>query len=168
MKSKMNISIIFQVATILTTGLLAGLFYGYCCSVNKGLGNLSDEKYLEAFQSINTAIQNPIFFLSFIGSAFLLLISSYINYQSGISTTFYFSISATFIYFIGVLGITFFYNIPLNEKLNNFNIATATLSEITIMRKIFEKPWNIYHTVRTVASIITFGLSIFSLVKQKV
>ena len=56
----------FQFASILFTGLLAGLFYGYDCSVIKGLGNLQDDVYLQSFQSINKAIQNPYFFISLI------------------------------------------------------------------------------------------------------
>lgn len=39
-------------ATLLC-GLLAGLFYGYSCSVNNGLGRLNDPGYLKAMRSIN-------------------------------------------------------------------------------------------------------------------
>lgn len=53
--------------TILFSGLVAGLFYAYSCSVNPGLKALSDVEYLIAMQSINRAIQNPYFFCSFMG-----------------------------------------------------------------------------------------------------
>lgn len=54
--------------TALTTALIAGLFYAYSCSVNPGLGNLPDKEYILTMQSINIAIINPVFMLSFIGT----------------------------------------------------------------------------------------------------
>lgn len=168
MKTNMTIAVLFQLAGILTTGLTAGLFYGYSCSVNPGLGNLSDEKYLEAFQSINTAIQNPVFFLSFMGSVFLLPLSSYLAYRDGASASFYFLIGSALIYLIGVFGVTIIGNVPLNEQLDKFPLLSATANEISAMRKTFETPWNAYHTVRTFCSIVSFVLAVLSIMKQKI
>lgn len=159
---------ISQFAAILLTGLLAGLFYGYDCSVIKGLGNLQDEVYLQSFQSINKAIQNPYFFISFVGILLVLPVSSWLSYSNSNLASFYLLLSATLIYFIGVFGVTIFGNVPLNEQLANFSISTATEAEISAMRQTFEKPWNTYHTIRTIASIISFGLAILSLIKQKI
>ena len=74
MENSISLSIVqfFQFNAILLTGLVAGLFYGYDCSVIKGLGNLQDDHYLQLFQSINKEIQNPYFFVSFIGSMLVL------------------------------------------------------------------------------------------------
>lgn len=57
---------LIQIIAVVLTGLVAGLLYGYACSVTGGLGRLPDADYLSAFQSINKAIQNPWFFISFI------------------------------------------------------------------------------------------------------
>lgn len=165
MKTTMSTLLLFQILTIATTGLIAGLFYGYSCSVNQGLGNLSDLKYLEAFQSINKAIQNPAFFLSFMGSLLLLAITTYLQYRNAMSSSFYFLAAATLIYTIAVFGITVLCNVPLNEQLDKFPLQNATAEEITAMRKLFEQPWNNYHTARTFASILSFLLSILSLLK---
>lgn len=164
----MTFSVLFQLAAVLTTGLTAGLFYGYSCSVNIGLGNLSDEKYLETFQSINAAIQNPVFFLSFMGSVFLLPLSGYLVYRNGASVSLYFLIGATLIYLIGVFGVTVFGNVPLNEQLDKSPILSSTAVEISAMRKAFETPWNAYHTVRTLCSILSFALAVLSIMKQKI
>jgi uncharacterized membrane protein len=53
--------------TILFSGLVAGLLYSYSTSVNPGLKALPDNEYIRAMQSINTAIQNPVFFIAFMG-----------------------------------------------------------------------------------------------------
>jgi uncharacterized membrane protein len=60
-----------------------------------------------------------------------------------------------------------FCNVPLNEQLAKFSILTTTSNEISAMRKSFEKSWNSFHSVRTIASIISFGLTILSIIKSK-
>jgi uncharacterized membrane protein len=151
-----------QFIAILLTGLLAGLFYGYDCSIIKGLGKLQDEIYLQSFQSINKVIQNPYFFISFMGNLLVLPMASWLSYKNSNSATFYLFLSASLVYFVGVFGITMFYNVPLNERLANFSISTSTESEISEMRTVFENDWNKYHKIRTIASIVAFSLTILS------
>ena len=146
--------------TTITTGLIAGLFYGYACSVNIGLNSLPDSQYLQAMQSINKEIQNPVFFLSFMGSMPLLIISTYGLYRHGNSTGFYILLTATILYLIGPFGLTVFGNVPLNEALANFNIKGSGLQAIAAQRQKFEHPWNMLHLIRTIAAIITFMLAV--------
>ncbi|HEX8548763.1 MAG TPA: anthrone oxygenase family protein [Cytophagaceae bacterium] len=167
MEGSINLNII-QFAAILFTGLLAGLMYGYSCSVSAGLGSLHDDIYLLSFQSINVSIQNPYFFLSFIGNLLILPIASWLAYQHYNSVTFYFLAGATVVYIIGVFGVTVFGNIPLNQQLANFKVLNATESEIRQMRMAFESSWNNYHTIRTVAAITAFCLAILSLLTRKI
>lgn len=170
MESPVNLNLVqlFQFAAVLLTGLVAGFFYGYSCSVIKGLGNLQNAVYLQSFQSINKGIQNPYFFISFTGCLFALPFATWLSYKNSSSATFYILISATLIYAVAVFGVTIFGNVPLNEKLARFSISTASESEISSMRTAFENPWNNYHTVRTIASVISFGLAIISFLKPKI
>jgi uncharacterized membrane protein len=169
MENSMNLNIgqLFQFLAVLLTGLVAGLLYGYNCSVIKGLGNLQNDVYLQSFQSINKVIQNPYFFMSFMGCLFVLPLATWISYKNSSPVIFYMLLSATVIYVVGVFGVTIFGNVPLNEQLAKFSLSTATESEILEMRKIFEKPWNNYHTIRTAASVIAFSLAIISLLKLR-
>jgi len=152
-------------STVLLSGLVAGLFYAYSCSVNPGLKSLSDSEYIRAMQSINVAILNPLFFVSFMGLLALFPLSAYQSYGQG--STFYFLLGATVIYFIGTFGVTIFFNVPLNDRLAKFPILMATADESSAMRQAFEKPWNTYHTIRTVAAVVAFGLAILSVFRQK-
>ena len=126
----MSINALTQIATILLTGLVAGLFYGYDCSVIRGLGALPDKSFLSAFQSINREILNLYFFISFMGSLLLLPLATWLNYNSGISNSFYFLLAATLIYAIAVFGVTVFGNVPLNNILDQFNIEKASPAEL--------------------------------------
>ena len=163
----MAIQNIFHFLTILFCGLIAGLLYSYSCSVNLGLKTLADNEYVKAMQGINMAIQNPAFFVAFMGLLFTFPITTYLIYKHQLSSSFYFMLFATIVYFLGVFGVTVVFNIPLNEQLAKFDISSAATNEIAAMRKAFEKPWNSYHVVRTCASIISFVLTILSVLKSK-
>jgi hypothetical protein len=51
-------SIVLGLAT-LTTGLMAGVYYAYACSVMLGLARTSDRTFIDVMRQINVAIQNP-------------------------------------------------------------------------------------------------------------
>jgi uncharacterized membrane protein len=157
---------IIQVAAVVLAGLSAGLFYSYDCSVVKGLGNLPDKEYLSAFQSINRAILNPYFFISFIGSLLLLPVAAWLSYKGGPSVSFYYMLAAAILYATGVFGITIGGNVPLNEMLDRFDIANAPAEAIQAMRQKFEAKWNLLQHVRTYAAIPAFILGILSLTNR--
>ena len=72
------------------TALVTGLFYGYSVSVNGGLHRLNDSEYVRTMQSINTVIQNSLFFASFIGPVILLPLAAFLQRHKfdAICTTF--------------------------------------------------------------------------------
>ncbi|SHL92781.1 DUF1772 domain-containing protein [Mucilaginibacter sp. OK098] len=161
MKSK-NMTNIILIITATATGLIAGLFYAYSCSVNIGLGRLPDKEYLAAMQSINIAILNPLFFVSFLGTLLLLPLSTYLNFEQPLSTRFLLLLAAAIIYAIGVFGVTIFGNVPLNDALSNFNLEHASVKSIYEQRIRFEQPWLLLHQVRTIASVVCLILVIIS------
>ncbi len=133
------------------TALSAGLFYAYSCSVNPGLGRLPDDQYLAAMQSINRAILNPLFLLSFMGTLFLLPIAAWLNYQ-GMPKRFVLLASAALLYAIGTFGVTMFGNVPLNTVLDSVDLGSASAEHLQELRLAFEAPWNRLHQVRTLAN----------------
>lgn len=149
------------IASALVSGLIAGLFYSYSCSVNPGLGALPDVGYLAAMQSINRVILNPAFFLSFIGTLLLLPLSTYQHFGSG--QRFYWLLGATLVYAIGTFGVTLFGNVPLNDALDKVNL-TSSAQELAQFRLRFEIPWNRLHLIRTVASVVSFAMVVMACV----
>lgn len=150
--------------TVLFSGLIAGLMYSYSCSVNNGLKALPDEAYVKAMQSINTAIQNPYFFLCFLGLIVLFPLTAKLSYTQ---PYFYIWLAATLLYCIGVFGVTIFGNVPLNNQLAAFDSTNASAKEISEMRTAFESAWNNYHFIRTIAAVLSFGLTIAALFRAK-
>jgi uncharacterized membrane protein len=156
MKNKQMSQLVFIIST-LSTGLIAGLMYAYSCSINPGLGRLNDLEYLRAMQSINRAILNPLFFMTFMGTLILLPVSTWLSYDSA---HFWYFLAATIIYAIGVFGVTIGGNVPLNEALDKFNIGTASPDQLALQRSLFEQKWNMFHVIRTVANVSSALLAI--------
>ena len=162
----MNIHQLSYATCVTLTGLIAGLFYGYQCSVVNGLGSLADKEYLAAFQGINKAILNPLFFLSFLGTLVLMAITVYCSHRCGATHVLPFLITAAAVYGIGVFGITILFNVPLNEMLAAFDLEAATGQQLHEMRLRFEAKWNLWHLIRTIASILSFILLCLPLIRR--
>jgi uncharacterized membrane protein len=162
----MSANQLFFGISIILTGLSAGLFYSYQCSVINGLGRLGDREYLLAFQGINKAILNPVFFLSFMGCMVAMAITAFLAYLAANAATLPYLIAALAVYTIGVFGITAACNVPLNEAVATFHIPSASDSQLHAMRSHFEPNWNRWHIVRTVAAIASFILLIIPLIRR--
>ena len=154
------------VLTVTATALITGFFYAYFCSVNSGLGQLTNKEYLAAMQSINKVILNPAFFASFMGTLFLLPLSSWLLYRAGASQSFLLLLIAALVYAIGAFGVTIFGNVPLNEALARFNLSSASVEGLANQRTMFEMPWNKLHNIRTFASLVSLVLTIIASIRS--
>ncbi len=153
------IDVVLLITTV-ASSLAGGLFYAWSCSVIPGLKKLPDNTYIQAMQSFNKAILNPVFFISFIGTLLLLPVCVYLNYNSLFPVRFYLLLAALILYVLGVFGITALGNIPLNRKLDNFDMANSDEQSVSLQRKNFEGPWIRWHSVRTCAGILVIILEI--------
>ncbi|CAN5209431.1 DUF1772 domain-containing protein [soil metagenome] len=153
------------VLTATCTALMAGLFYSYACSVVPALKLLTDAEYIATMQSINKAIQNPVFFICFFGILVLFPASTYLNYFQQPPLKFWLLLTATMLYFVGVFGVTVFGNIPLNNALKEFDLVNASRDAVKLQRTIFEGRWNNLNTIRTISSILSLILVIIACIE---
>ena len=145
--------------------LTSGLLFSFSIAVSPGLKNLPDAEYIKAMKSINREIQNAIFFLSFFGPLILFPLSIYMFYaKSSINGLL---IAGGIFYFIGILAITMFINVPLNEKLESFDLLNSSSKEISQMRTVFERPWTFWHNIRTVSGIASLVFTLIAIFKHK-
>ena len=157
---------ILTTVLVLMLGLSAGLCFTWTNAVTPGIGQLDDLGYLSAFQQMNRSIINPLFILVFFGPFFLGLINLYL-YKNASSTVIWFLILAIAIYFFGVLLVTIFGNVPLNEILDKTDLGNASLEDLKQLRKRFEDKWNRLHLIRTISSAVAFLLLILTLIIKK-
>ncbi len=161
----MKISEIILAITAILTALVAGLFFAWTVSITQGLLRVSDSEYVSAMQATNRAIQNPVFFAVFFGAQILLLVCLFLFYGQG--ARFWLLLGAFALYAIGVMGVTIFGNVPLNNQLDRFEMQTAKPAEISAARKNYETVWNNLNTIRTVSSTLAVTLVIIACLQSK-
>ena len=150
------------VITTTITGLMAGLFFTWSVSVTPGIGKLPDKEYLASFQAMNRAIINPLFLICFLGTAILLPVCTFRQYDQSLPVPFWLLLSASSLYLIFIIGITFVGNIPLNNRLERLDLSSATSEQMAVFRARFENRWNTLNNIRTLASSITLVLAILA------
>ncbi len=155
--------------TLFTATLLIGLTAGLCFTwgnaVTPGIGQLDDLSYLQAFQKMNRSIENPLFFAVFFGSFLVGVAAIFAN--KGISPEHFKLVTiAIVIYFLGVVLVTIFGNVPLNQLLDRTDLANSSLEELRALRTRFENPWNRFHLIRVLTAMISFALLIIASINK--
>ena len=161
----MEISLKFTtlILAVLFTGMSAGLCFTWSNAITTGIGRLTDIGFLESFQQMNRTILNPLFFIVFFGPFLLNLMNLY--FFQGAANIMWLLISATAVYFFGVVLITIFGNVPLNEILDKTDLRSSSLDELKLLRDRFEVKWNRLHVIRTISAVVSFLLLIISLIQ---
>ena len=152
---------------VLTTGLIAGFFYAYACSVTLGTARLDDVEYVATMQAINASVLNPIFALSFFGAPIALVVASAVHLRQGLTPRAGLVLLALLLYGLGGFALTIGVNVPLNEELARLGpgVDGRALAEA---RQGYEIRWNAWNVVRTICSIAAFvSLIAASSVRQR-
>lgn len=154
----METSNLLLAASVIATGLMAGLFYGWVVSVIPGTTRIDDADYVNVMQHINREILTPRFLVPFIGIPLLLAATAVAQFRSGDQRRGTLTATAAGVYFFGVFGVTAAGNVPLNDSLDAFDLGSASPDEIGERRSSYEQPWNRWNGVRAVANVAAFGL----------
>lgn len=143
-------------ATLLCA-LVAGFVFAFAIVVMPGLGTLNDREFLRGFQVIDRVVQNnqPLFGVVWIGSVIALLASAGIGFSQLAGLDRGLLIAAVVIYLLGVQLPTMSINVPLNNRLQAVDIASADESTLDEARRDFEARWNRWNQVRTVLATVT-------------
>lgn len=149
-------TIVLVLATLLT-GLTAGLCFTWNNAVTPGVGQLVDMGYLRSFQEMNRAIINPIFLIVFFGPFFLHIANIFL-FKTSSGTILSLVMASAALYIIGLVAVTIFGNVPLNELLDKTDLMQASAEELKLLRDKFEVKWNRFHLIRTVSTVLSFLL----------
>lgn len=123
----------------LLNGVTAGIYIAFLVAFMPALHGQPDEVYARVMNRLNVVIVNPVFLAFFLGAPLLALILLGWHRNP-------LSITAAGLAVAAVV-ITFAANLPLNDALAAGGSVSA-----------FEKPWLIFHTLRTLAATGAFVL----------
>ncbi|MCX4591631.1 DUF1772 domain-containing protein [Streptomyces sp. NBC_01549] len=139
-------------AATVAMGLIAGVFYIFACAVMPSLARSDDRVFIEVMQNVNDVIQNPVFFLSFMGALVLTAVSAW---QSRKSPHRWWVFAALAAYALALL-FTVAVNIPLNNRLADAG-NPATIADPAAVRQRFEDTWVAWNVVRALLSTLALA-----------
>lgn len=150
------------IGATLSTGMLAGLYYGWAISVMPGLNKAQPRAAVDALQQMNVAIVNPAFMLSFLGAPLLSAVAvAFVAGREQQSALWW--VLAAAVLNLAALISTFVFNIPLNNRIDQAG-DPAALADPARVWDDFATPWMVWHWVRTVACTVAFGFLGWALV----
>ena len=147
MKTRVSGNGILAAATVVT-GLIAGVYYAFACSVMLGLGASGDRTFIEAMQNINEKIENPAFFLAFFG-ALVLPAWALRGFRHDRQLRLWIA-AGLVLYAVGLIT-TMAVNVPLNNQLAAAGAPTK-IGDPAAVRARFEDAWNMWNVARALLS----------------
>ncbi|MDZ5446830.1 anthrone oxygenase family protein [Micromonospora sp. 4G57] len=148
----------------LTTGLMAGLFFAYSCSVMPGLAATDDRTFVGTMQWINRRILNGWFLAAFLGAVLLLALAVALHLTAGgrvLAWT-----GAALVLYLVTLVITMRCSVPLNDRLDAAG-PVDRITDLTAVRERFEATWVRWNLARTVTNVAAFACLIGALLTRR-
>lgn len=128
-------------------GLMAGLFFAFSTAVMPGLRRLPPAAGAAAMQQVNRTILNPLFGVVFGGTALLcLLLVLAAPFSQGSGTAWI--VAGALLYLVGCIGLTMGVNVPMNNRLDAADPASADGARIW---SDYLSRWTAWNHVRALA-----------------
>ncbi|MFF2994973.1 DUF1772 domain-containing protein [Streptomyces sp. NPDC057950] len=134
-------------AATVAMGLIAGVFYIFACAVMPSLARSDDRVFIEVMGNINDVIQNPVFFLSFLGALVLTAVSAWQSRRSPHRRWVWAALAAYVLAFLVTTAV----NVPLNDRLADAG-DPARIADPAAVRERFEDTWVAWNVVRALLS----------------
>ncbi len=149
-------------AAVIAMGLVAGLYFFSAIAVMPALTAADDRTLVDAMQQMIVKIENPAFFLVFLGAPALAAVAFVQARRSGAAKTAGWIVAGLALYTM-MLVVTFAIHIPLNDELTEAG-DPARIENLAAVRDDFVAPWVAWEIVRTLASTAAFGALTWALV----
>src|SRR6478752_2950635 len=143
------------IAATITTGLVAGLLFGFACAVMPGLRRVDDAEFVVVMQSINRRILGGWFLLCFVGAPLLTVAALVVDVIGDRAAVLPIATA------LGLTALSYLITAAVNVPLNN--ALEASTADPAQARALFEAPWVRWHIARTVASTGAFGGLVWAL-----
>ncbi len=143
---------ILLVAAGFGAGLNAGLFFVFSNMVMTALGRMAPSGGIAAMQQINIAIQNPVFFLAFFGTALLSVVLVAAALLGWLPNGAGWALAGAVVYLAGIIAVTIVFNVPMNNALAVVDPSSASGASLWADYLV---RWTMWNHVRTVSGLIS-------------
>ncbi len=156
-------SLLLGSATVVT-GLMAGFFFAYACSVMVGLARTGDRTFIEAMQWINATVRNVAFGPAFFGALVLTVAAAGVTLLRRDPGRWW--VVAAAVLYAGAFAVTMGVSVPLNEQLAAAGPA-GSLPDPGAVREAYEGPWVTWNVVRTVLNTAAVAAMVGALLRHR-
>lgn len=140
------------------TGLIAGFFYAYACSVMIGFAVLDPRAAMAAMQAINATVRNVYFAPAFFGPPVILGLTAGLAWRQQRRVGARWFGAAALVYFLGGFLLTMLINVPMNEALA-ITAIPEDRAEALRLWSAYSGPWQLWNAVRTGVSTVALVLT---------
>jgi uncharacterized membrane protein len=149
-------------AAVVAMGLVAGLYFFSSIAVMPALTAADDRTLVDAMQQMIDKIENPAFFLAFLGAPALAAVALVQAHSSGQTKIAGWIVAGLALYTVMVV-VTFAVHIPLNDDLEQAG-DPARIENLAAVRDDFVTQWVAWDIVRTLVTTAAFGALTWALV----
>lgn len=140
---------VLLIATILGTGIAAGVFYAFSGFVTQGLARLPGADAARAMREINVTAVRPPLMIALFGTGLLAAATLVLALTGALGAGTWWAVAASVVYLVGAIGVTAGANVPRNNRLAAQPAADAPALEAAWAQ--FRPGWQAWNHVRTVA-----------------
>jgi uncharacterized membrane protein len=150
----------FAVTLVSAVGcaLVAGIFFAFSNFVMRALARLPTAQGIEAMQSIDITVINPMFMAAFFGSGLACIVATWLNWHQPNAN---YMLAGTLFYWLGTLGVTMLKNVPLNDALAK---TESSSTEGAKLWTIYLADWTFWNHVRTAAALVAAVLLLITFI----
>lgn len=145
---------------MLASGIMAGVYFAFSAFVMRSLGVLEGTTGMVAMQSINRVILKspflPLFFASTIACIALIILPL----VSGPVVGGVYAMVGAATYVVGMTLVTMAFNVPLNNRLEAADAASA---EGAALWEHYLQRWTLWNSVRTIACVVACALLVWTI-----
>lgn len=147
--------------------LVAGFLFAFSIVVMPGIKQLNDQEFIRSFRLMDRVIQNnqPIFMVVWVGSVLAMIGAGVLGIWQLNGLERYLTILSLLIYLLGVQLPTMIVNVPLNNRLQSFDVEKSDQENLKKERQNFEPRWTHWNMIRTVFACLTALLLIVLLLR---
>jgi len=143
---------VLLIATILGTGVVAGVFYAFSAFVTQGIDRLPGADAARAMREINVTAVRPPLMIALFGTGLLAAAVLVFALTGALGAGVWWAVAAAVVYLVGAIGVTGAANVPRNNRLA---AATATdAAALAAAWTAFRPGWQAWNHVRTLTSAV--------------
>ncbi|GAB3429048.1 anthrone oxygenase family protein [Actinophytocola sediminis] len=144
------VRLVALVLATISSGLIAGLFYGYHVAVTTALRGVDARAFVTFNQQVNKHILNGGFFLPYLGSAVFSALAAVFLFGGDRGSVLLPTVLAFGFNVVAIL-VTGGGNIPINNAIDRSNLNDATAT-----RERYEQRWNRFNAIRSLLHSLGF------------